>query len=64
MPKFDVRVKLVGNDGNAFSIMGSVVKGMRKAGATKADIDAFHKEAMSGDYNHLLATACEYVEVS
>jgi hypothetical protein len=63
MPKFDVQVKLVGNDGNAYAIMGAVKKGLQKAGATKEDIDTYLAESMSGDYNHLLATACDWVDV-
>ena len=64
MAKFDVKVKLTGNDGNAYAIMGAVQKGLRKAGATKEEQDAYLKESMSGDYNHLLTTAMEWVEVS
>jgi len=63
MPKYAVTVKLVGNDGNAYAIMGAVQKALRKAGAPKEEIDAYLAESMSGDYYHLLATACEWVEV-
>ena len=51
-----VRVKLVGEDGNAFAILGRVQKAMRRAGVDKVAIAAYMNEAMSGDYNHLLAT--------
>jgi hypothetical protein len=64
MAKFDVKVKLTGNDGNAFAIMGAVAKGLRKAGANEVEIKEYQKESMSGDYNHLLRTAMEWVEVS
>lgn len=64
-PKFPhVKVKLVGNDGNAFAILGSVKNAMRKAKVPSEDVSAFMKEAMSGDYNHLLATCTEWVDVS
>lgn len=56
-------VKLVGQDGNAFSILGKVQKAMRRAGATKEEIDSYIKEATAGDYDHLLMTTMEYVEV-
>ena len=56
-------VKLTGRDGNAFAVMGAVRQALRRAGAPKAIEDAFTKEATSGDYNHLLATAMAYVEV-
>lgn len=57
------RVKLVGRDGNAFTIMGLVSAALRKAGASKAMIDQYRQESMRGDYDHLLATAMKYCEV-
>ncbi|MEH45405.1 hypothetical protein ECA01_03220 [Campylobacter jejuni] len=50
----NVYVKLVGEDGNAFSILARVIKALKKAGASKEEISKFQKEAMSNDYNHLL----------
>jgi hypothetical protein len=64
MAIYDVKVKLTGTDGNAFAIMGKVSGALRKAGASKEDVEAYMSESMSGDYNHLLATACKWVEVS
>ena len=62
MTKFpEVSVKLVGEDGNAFAILGRVQKAMRRAGVEKSDIDAYLKEATSGDYNHLLVTTMNTV---
>ena len=58
----NVVVKLVGTDGNAFSVLGKVSKALKRAGETEAAKE-FMQEAMSGDYNHLLATAMEYVVV-
>ena len=64
MPKFPhIKVKLIGNDGNAFFILGNVKNAMRKAKVPEEDQKAFLKEAMSGDYDHLLATCCEWVDV-
>lgn len=62
-PKFDVDVQLTGEDGNAFRIFGAVTKGIRKAGGTKADEEAFLDEAQSGDYDNVLITAMKYVNV-
>jgi len=62
MPKTDVHVQLVGEDGNAFAILGKVSGALKKAGFME-EAKAFKKEAMEGDYNHLLNTAMEYVEV-
>lgn len=65
MTKFPhVKVKLVGSDGNAFAVLGKVKAAMRKANVPAADQKAFMDDAMSGDYDHLLAVCCEYVTVS
>lgn len=56
-------VKLIGQDGNAFAIMGSVKKALKSAGADKEYIDKYIIEATSGDYNHLLAVSMKYVNV-
>lgn len=63
MPKFDVEVELVGQDGNAYAIMGAIKKALRKAGATNEQVDQYLSESMSGDYNNLLSVATEWVEV-
>jgi len=62
MPKTDVQVKLIGADGNAFAILGKVKQALKRAGHAEL-AEEFMKEAMSGDYNHLLRTAMDYVEV-
>lgn len=56
-------VELVGQDGNAFVVLGLCRKAAKQAGWKSDQIDAFLKEAMAGDYDHLLATACKYFEV-
>jgi len=58
-----VRVKLIGEDGNAFAILGAVSKALRQANVPKSEIDAFFSEATAGDYNHLLRTVMKTVEV-
>lgn len=56
-----LKLKLVGEDGNAWSIIGRASQTLRKNG--KADlIDVFTKECLSGDYNHLLATCMKYFD--
>jgi hypothetical protein len=37
---------------------------LRSGGASPDEIERFIDEATSGDYNHLLATVMEWVEVS
>lgn len=62
-PKYDIDVQLTGGDGNAFAIMGAVVREMRRAGVSKEDIDKYREESTSGDYDNLLATAMRWVNV-
>ena len=59
----EITVKLVGNDGNAFAILGQVSKAMRKGGVLPEEVDKFMDDAMSGDYHHLLQTAMKWVNV-
>jgi hypothetical protein len=64
MPKYDVSVQLVGNDGNAFAVMGAVKSALKKAGASKEELDQYLADSMSGDYDNLLRVAMEWVEVN
>lgn len=56
-------LELAGVDGNAFAILAVCKKQMKKAGASGPEIDAFVKQAMSGDYDNLLHTVQEWFEV-
>jgi len=56
-------VKLIGQDGNAFAIMGNIKQALKSAGADKEYIDKYISEATSGDYDHLLAVSMLYVDV-
>lgn len=60
----EVKVKLVGNDGNAYAIMGAVQKALKRAGVSQDEIAEYLQESMSGDYHNLIATACRWVKVS
>ena len=62
MTKANIKVRLLGNDGNAFYILGTVKRALEKAGY-KDLAKQYMKEATTGDYNHLLAVTQEYVEV-
>lgn len=64
MPKYEVEVQLTGNDGNAFSIMASVKDALKKAGASKEEIDQYISDSMAGDYDNLLRVAMDWVEVA
>ncbi len=56
-------VKLIGHNGNAFSIMGRVKKALMQAGADKEYVDKYLKEATSVDYDNLMVVSMEYVDV-
>jgi hypothetical protein len=56
-------VKLIGGDGNAFSVLGACLRVLRQAGYSQAEQVRFMKEATSGDYNQVLATAMKWLEV-
>ena len=56
-------IELVGQDGNAFSILGRLQGVLRSGGVPKDEIAAVMAEAQSGDYNHLLVTVMNTVEV-
>lgn len=59
----NVKVKLVGNDGNAFAIMGAVKSALKKHGVPDYEIEEYLRDSMSGDYNHLLQVAMTWVVV-
>jgi len=57
-----VHVELVGQDGNAFAIMGRVTAALKRAGHADA-VKPYMDEAMSGDYDNLLRVTCATVNV-
>ena len=59
----EIIVQLSGQDGNAFMILGLCKRAMERAHLPQEEIDQFMKEAMSGDYNHLLATAMTWFDI-
>ena len=63
MSKYAVSVQLSGNDGNAFAVMGAVKSALKKAGASKEEIEQYITDSMSGDYDNLLRVAMEWVKV-
>jgi hypothetical protein len=63
-PKYPhIQVTLVGEDGNAFAIIGKVRAAMLEAGLPRPEIEDFTAQATSGDYDWLLGTVMEWVEV-
>jgi hypothetical protein len=55
-----ISLRLVGLDGNAFSLMGAFQKQARKENWSAAEIDTVLKEAQSSDYSHLLSTLAKH----
>ena len=63
-PKYPhVYVPLIGEDGNAFSILGRVCQALRLANVPEEEIEAFSAEAMRGGYDHLLNTVINTVNI-
>ena len=58
----DIQVRLVGEDGNAFAILGRVQRALKQHGVGADEVKAFQTEAMNGDYNHLLRTCMTWVD--
>lgn len=64
IPKYpDIRVRLTGEDGNAFNILGLVNKALKRANVPLEERTQFMEDATSGDYDHLLAVCNQWVEV-
>jgi len=59
----NINIPLVGEDGNAFSILGRVKRIMRRNHLPDNEWQAFHAEATSGNYDHLLRTVMAWFEV-
>lgn len=57
------RVKLSDEDGNTYSIIGRVIKALRKSGFSEEHIKEFRDKAISGDYDNLLQVCEQYVEI-
>lgn len=56
-------VTLIGEDGNAFNILGLVRKALRESGYSKEEIERYQKEATAGDYNNLLSVTQDWVDI-
>lgn len=59
----EVHVRLIGEDGNGFAIIARTMRAMRDANVKAKTVSEYQMEAMSGDYDHLLRTTMEYVNV-
>jgi hypothetical protein len=59
----EVQVELIGQDGNAFAILGSVKRALLKNGVDKEEVNVYLEAAMSGDYDNLLGTTARWVTI-
>lgn len=55
-------VKLIGEDGNAFYILGKVKNALQRAGL-KDEAEMYIKEATMGNYDNLLCVTMKYVDI-
>ncbi len=61
MCKFpEVKIQLVGEDGNAFAIMGRAISAAKRAGVSQASIQDYKDEATSGSYDNLLCVTMDW----
>lgn len=58
----EINIPLVGEDGNAFSILGRVQRIMRQNDLA-GEFTVFQSEATAGDYDHLLRTVMSWFSV-
>lgn len=59
----NITLDLTGQDGNAFAILGSLRRALRDGGVPAEEITAIIEKAMTGDYNYLLGTVMNTVNV-
>ena len=61
-PAKTVNFDMIGQDGNAFVLIGGWRQQARREGWSSAGIDKVVNEATSGDYDHLIATLAAHSE--
>lgn len=57
------KIKLIGMDGNAFAILAAAHVALQRAGLEDMWED-YQKEAIAGDYDHLLMVTMKWFEVT
>ena len=64
MAKTNVKVKLIGTDGNVFALIGKVTAALKRKGHDDLAKECSEKIFASESYNAALRVMMEYVEVS
>jgi hypothetical protein len=59
----DISVRLIGTDNHPMAIVAVLTKGLRDGGIGRDEIDRIVREALSGDYDHVLSTCLKYIRV-
>jgi hypothetical protein len=59
-----VVVNMRGINGNTLVILGHVKKHLKRAGATPMELYLFMGNALAHDYEHALATVCQWVSIT
>ena len=63
-PKKKVKVRLMGQDGNVFNLLGICVRALKKAGQDAAAKELAEKVMASDSYDSALQLMMTYVDVS
>ena len=59
----ELELDIIGQDGNAFAIMGAAGRVLKTADLYEEYWSDYYAEATAGDYDHLLRTTMKYFEV-
>jgi len=62
-PKYPQAVVHLTLTENAFEIMGTVQKALRRAGASAAELSQYSMDSMTGDYDNLIRQVHRWVTV-
>jgi len=63
-PAVKFTINLNGDSGNSYDIMRRVARGLKQAGASSDECDAYREESMEGDFAHLKATAQVWADIT
>ena len=58
------KFKMVGTDGNAFSLLGRFKREALRNGWEKNEVDKVINECRSGDYDNLIVTLIKYTDAN
>ena len=59
----EIDVQITGQNGNSFIILSCVITALKNNGISQEECDKFFNEATSGNYDNLIQTCCEWVNI-